>query len=143
MGSNRTITQSRDDLKAAADAIPSSFKTTFEREPTEITTSQLPLFCVLDGTESGDELSVDSKEAIYNSRYEFDIVMVLDASCAESEVITARNAWVQKLVSQTQTNGYRPFTLERWRHYLGHWGHVKGWFVTMTLSRYTIEDFLT
>lgn len=142
MALNRTISESKDDLKAAADALKQTFRATFLVQPTEIESNELPLFSVLDGVEADELEEVDTLETQYSARYEFDIVMVFKRDCLESEVIAGRNAYVSKLIDLQQAAGTRPFRIEdRHRIFTGHWGMVEGWFVEMTFSRFVIEDF--
>ena len=141
MGANRTISESKDDLKAAADAIPATFRTTFEVEPTEIESRELPLFAVLDGIDDNEIQEITPEEDCYDVRYDFETVMVFDDDCLESTVITGRNAYLTKLFSLRKTAKTYPWRIESMRHFRSHWGNVEGWFVRIRFSRYTIEDF--
>ena len=142
MATNRNLTESKDDLKAAAEAI-TTFRTEFLVEPTQISTKSLPLFSVLSGNDTDTISEITPYEGTYDVRYRFDVVMVFKIDCLESDVIAGRNAWVTKLVDLTKTNKTHPWRIEDMRHYRGHWGNVKGWFVRMTLSRYVCESFET
>jgi hypothetical protein len=145
MGTNRTIPQSKDDLKAAADQVTQNsaklFRTTYLEEPTQIRVNDLPLFSVLNGIETDEVEESNPEESLYDMRYSFDTVMVFNSECTEAEVIAGRNAYLSKLYSLTDTADTYPWRIERHRIYVGHWGNVKGWFVTLTFSRYTCEDF--
>jgi len=141
VATNRTISESKADLKAAADALPAIFRTTFDREPTEIGEEDLNLFSTLDGIDTDEIQEIDPHEECYDVRYDFNIVMVLDRDCLESEVVTVRNTYFSKLFALTKAAKTYPWRIEDMRHYTSHWGHVEGWFITATLSRFTVEDF--
>lgn len=142
MATNRTISESKDDLKAAAVDV-TTFRTEFIREPIEIGRDDLPLFSVLAGNDADDIQEITPSEGTYDVRYEYDVVMCFDINCTEAEVITGRNTWFTKLVSLTKTAKTYPWRIEDTRHFIGHWGQVECWFVRMTLSRYTCESFET
>ena len=55
----------------------------------------------------------DPREAEYTGDYEFDVILALKSDCIESEVITKRNTFMQKVVADSNTNSYRPFKLTR------------------------------
>lgn len=140
MATNRTIAQSKDDLKAAADAL-TSFKKTFETEPTEIDHGDLPLFSNLAGVDDDDVELVDTLQTCYDVRYSFRVIIVLDYKCTEAEVVALRNSYITKLISLQAAAGTYPWDIESMRHYRGHWGATEGWFVPLRFSRYTVEDF--
>ena len=125
MANNRTIPESKADLKEAATAI-TTFRTEFLIEPTEIESRDLPLFSVLSGNDTDEVQEITPYEGTYDVRYNFDVVMVFKADCLESEVITGRNAWITKLVELTKTAKTYPWRIEDMRHFIGHWGGILG-----------------
>lgn len=140
---NRTLYQSKQDLVASADN-SSVFRKTFIQPPTQIDSGELPLMTVEFSSTFIEIEGHDPREAEYTGEYEFEVVLAFKSSCLESEVITKRNTFMQKVVADSNTNSYRPFRLiSPLRHFKGNWQEHEVWFVTMTFTRVTCEEFTT
>ena len=140
---NRTLFQSKQDLVASADN-SGVFRSTFIESPAQIDGNNLPLMAIEPGSAFVDFTGHDPREAEYTGDYEFKVVLAFKSDCQESEVITKRNTFIQKVVADANTNSYRPFKLiPILRHFPGDWANYECQFVTMTFTRHTCEEFTT
>lgn len=128
------------DLKDAADAT-SKFRLNQIRQPTQIRTSDLPLFVVLDEADANELQDINPEESIYDGRYEFGVVMMFKDDCPVTELLSTKDLFLTTLYSRMKTSDYQPFRWEDDRQYPGHWGGVQGRFVRLTFSRYILQDF--
>ena len=138
---NRTLSESKQDL---VDSAKNSgvFRSTFIESPAQIEAKELPLMAIEPGADFQDFTGHDPREAEYTGDYEFDVILALKSDCIESEVITKRNTFMQKVVADSNTNSYRPFKLTRLRHFKGDWQELECWLVSMTFTRHTCEEFV-
>ena len=137
---NRTLYESKKDLVASAAAC-GVFGKAFIGTPAQISSDELPLMAIEHGSELIGLVGHDPREAEYTGEYDFDVVLAIKSSCLESEVITIRNTFIQQVVADANANKFRPFKLTRLRHFKGDWAEFECWFVTMTFTRVTCEEF--
>ncbi len=139
---NRTLSQSKQDL---VDSAKNSgvFRKSLLESPAQIDGNDLPLMAIEPGADFQDFTGHDPREAEYTGDYEFDVVLAFKSDCPESEVVTGRNTFMQKVVADSNTNSYRPFKLTQLRHFKGDWQNYECWLVSMTFTRHTCEEFTT
>lgn len=128
------------DLETAGNAI-SDFKLVQIRQPTQISSDDLPVCIVLDEADADDLEEITPHEDEYTSRYRFSVVLMFKDDCPVTDMLSIKDSFITKIYTNSKAGVYPPFRLESYRQYPGHWGAVQGRFITIDLSRQILEDF--